>query len=448
MITKAISRRNVLRGLAAAPVLSSLSPFLPSAVVRAAEAPKRLLSIFHPLGFLESAFWPSADPSGYKLSAPMSPLDPWKSQLIFADGIVLHPSPDSGNEHGSGMLANFTGSTVRKDELGMPTTASYDHFIAEHLFAKEQTPHKYLALGVYSTNNDFAGDHCFYSGPGQFYVKDNDPASVFQTLFGKLSGGMIDNTALLRAKAEKKSIIDYVKGDLDRICRKVGAQEKIKCDAHLESIRGMERALAALDDGKTECSKPAAPPSSVEDTAKIIGAQSDMIAAAFACDQTRVISLTMGHSNGNLDPVPGFDLHGVTHAVGDSPKDPAPVEKHKVHDQFIATQFAQLLKKLDSYKEGNGSMLDNTLIVMCSDTTTRHGGPTAPGAHEHRRMTYLLAGGGNFAFKTGRHIKLANPNDPKKTSQHRLLTSVSKAFGRPVDKVGNFDPGSGPLPGL
>ena len=68
--------------------------------------------------------------------------------------------------------------------------------------------------------------------------------------------------------------------------------------------------------------------------------------------------------------------------------------------------------------------------------------------HHHSRMTYLLAGGGNFAFKTGRHVKLASPNDPKKTSQHRLLTSISQAFGRQVDKVGNFDPASGPLAGL
>src|SRR5688500_2570760 len=99
MVTKAVSRRHILRGIAAAPLLSSLSPFLPSAVVRAADAPKRLLTIFQPLGFLESGFWPSADPSGYKLSSHMNAFEPWKSQLIFPDGVILHPAPGGGNEH-------------------------------------------------------------------------------------------------------------------------------------------------------------------------------------------------------------------------------------------------------------------------------------------------------------------------------------------------------------
>ena len=435
-MSQRISRRNILRGIAAAPVLSGLSPFLPSGVVHAAEAPKRLLTIFHPMGWLEPTFWPTPDGTGFKLDPTMAALEPWKSKLIFPDGLLLRAPP--GNEHFSGMSAVFTGA---KD-----TMASYDYLIAEHLYAQEKTPHKYLALGVQAINNNFGGDHCFYSGPGKYFIKDNEASSVFDTVFSRLqTSGMVDDGALARVKAEKKSVIDLVKADLDRICRKVGAQEKIKCEAHLDSIRAMELNLANMASPMT-CSKPPRPSSGDQITQKM-EAQFDMIAAAFACDQTRVVSLTMGQCNGGLDVIPGVNQHGTTHAVGDAPNDPTPVENHKRMDQFLATRYAQLFKKLDAYKEGNGSLLDNTLIVLASDTTT-HLNPTTRGAHNHKRMTFLMAGGSNFAFRTGRHIKVANPNDKTKSTHHRLLVSVSRAFGRTVDKIGDNDPSSGPLPEL
>jgi Protein of unknown function (DUF1552) len=439
-MSKAYSRRNVLGGLAAAPVLSALSPFLPVGMVSAATPPKRLLTIFHPMGYLESTFWPTSDASGYKLDANMAALEPWKSKLIFPDGIVLHNS--GGNAHGAGVVAVFTGSSPKPL---YPSSPSYDYLIAEHLYAQEKTPHKYLALGVDAHNNAHEANHAFYTGPGKYIVKDNSPASVFDTVFSRLAGtGMVDESAILRAKAQKKSVIDLIKSDLDRICRKVGAQEKAKCEAHLDSIRAMELNLATLPAPMT-CTKPARP--SGGGFAQTADAQFDMIAAAFACDQTRVASITMGHCNGGIDVVSGVNQHDTTHAVGDRAGDPGPVNDHKRLDQVFTQRWAQLFKKLDSYKEGNGSLLDNTLVLISSDTTTGMAAGSR-GAHQHRRMTFLMGGGANFAFKTGRHIKLASPNDKAKTSHHRLLTSISRAFGLNVNKVGDFDPSSGPLEGL
>ncbi len=442
-MSQRISRRHILRGIAAAPVLSGLSPFLPAGMVRAADAPKRLLTIFHPMGWLEPTFWPTADGTGFKLDPVMAALEPWKSKLIFPDGLLLRAPP--GNEHGCGMGAVFTGSLNHPGDPGLPTTASYDYLIAEHLYQQHQTPHKYLALGVQAVNNNFGGDHCFYSGPNKYFIKDNAPASVFDTVFSRLqTSGMVADGALARVKAEKKSVIDLVKADLDRICRKVGAQEKIKCEAHLDSIRAIELNLANMASPMT-CSKPARP--SGDELTQKMEAQFDMIAAAFACDQTRVVSLTMGQCNGGLDVIPGVNQHNTTHAVGDAPNDPTPVENHKRIDQYLATRYAQLFKKLDAYKEGNGSLLDNTLVVMASDTTT-HVNPRTRGPHNHSRMTFLMAGGSNFAFPTGRHIKIANPSDKTKSTHHRLLVSISRAFGRTVDKIGDNDPSSGPLPEL
>lgn len=443
-MSQRFSRRNILSGLAAAPVLSALSPFLPVGMARAADAsaPKRLLTIFHPMGWLESTFWPTPDGTSFKLDPVMAPLEPWKSKLIFPDGLLLRAP--GGNEHGRGMSSVFTGSGFSPGGPELATGASYDYLIAEHLYAQFKTPHKYLPLGVNAVNNNFGGDHCFYSAPGRYFIKDNEAASVFDTVFSRLqTTGMVDDGALARVKAQKKSVIDLVKADLDRICRKVGAQEKIKCEAHLDSIRAMEMNLANIA-APTTCSKPARPASGDELSQKM-AAQFDMIAAAFACDQTRVISLTMGQCNGGLDLVPGVNQHDTTHKLGDAPNEPSHVENHKRIDNYLATGYAQLFKKLDAYKEGNGSLLDNTLIVMASDTTSGMGLVNVRGAHRHSRMTYLVAGGGNFAFRTGRHLKIANPSDKTRSTHHRLLVSVSRAFGLNVDKIGDYDPSSGPL---
>lgn len=437
-MSNAISRRGILGGLAAGPLLSALSPFLPVGMAKAADVPKRLLVIFHPMGYLESTFWPTADGTGYKLDPTMAALDPWKSKLLFPDGLLLHAA--SGNEHGMGMSAVFTGSAPKGQ---YPNSASFDYAIAEHLYAQEKTAHKYLALGVDAHNNSHEANHCFFSGPGKYLVKDNSPASVFDTLFSRLQAkGTVNEADLARIKLQKKSVIDLMKADLDRICSKVGGQEKIKCEAHLESIRGIETKLASMDSSKQGCEKPARPQG--DSLAQRTDAQFDMIAAAFACDQTRVVSLTMGHCNGGLDVVSGVNHHDTTHHVGDRPNDPNPVADHKRIDQFFTTRWAQLFKKLDAYKEANGSLLDNTLVVIGSDTTTGMG-TGSRGAHKHRRMTYLLAGGSNFAFQTGRHIKMAAPNDKMKSTQHRLFVSISRKFGMNVDKVGDYDPSSGPL---
>ena len=179
----------------------------------------------------------------------------------------------------------------------------------------------------------------------------------------------------------------------------------------------------------------------------------DIIAAAFACDLTRTSSLQIGVCDGFGDIGGYANQHNTTHNSG-SGASQTTLDDHKKWDRYYADHFAYLLGKLDSIKEGNGTLLDNTLIVFGTDTTT---GRTFsnPGAHAFYRFPLWLAGGGNFAFKTGRYLKLPTGPDPlspaavgKWLPHQRLLTSVVRAFGVNVDKFGSMDPGTGPLPGL
>jgi hypothetical protein len=446
------SRRQALASLGA-----GLLPFVPVAA-RAANvmAPQRLLVVFSPMGYLEDTFWPTRTPDGgFTLGPTMSALAELKSKLIYLDGLILYGAswyfPDDDNEHGSGMAMAFTGSK----KMNYATGPSVDQVVAQGIAAQARTPYKSLALGV---NSPSPGGHtsCFFSASQQPMNAQKSPKAVFDSIFAGLQPPSTtgptpaDDAAFQRRRMQKQSVIDMVRADLNRICARVGAEEADKCQAHLDALRAVEQRLQATRPvAATGCTKPAAP--AAGDLASTIHAQMDLIASAFSCDLTRVATLQLGFCDGGLDMIPGINHHSTTHAVGDTKGAPGPIADHQKIDRWFADRWAYLLKRLDGIKEANGSLLDNTLILFGSDTTTSTS--YAFGAHQHWRFPFWLAGGGNFAFKTGRLLTFdhpthtdRNPPDAKLWTPHnRLLVSICRAFGLDVSTFGNMDPGTGPL---
>jgi hypothetical protein len=188
-----------------------------------------------------------------------------------------------------------------------------------------------------------------------------------------------------------------------------------------------------------------------------VHAQMDLIVAAFACDMTRSASLQLGICDGGMDDaVPGVNQHGTAHSTGPGVTE-ATLEDHRKFDRWYAARWAYLLNKLDSIKEGNGTLLDNTLIVFSSDTFTQQGVIGNFGAHGSRRIPMWMAGGGAFAFKTGQAINIEGLGRRAGSTttlarewvaHHRLLTSICQAFGMPNESFGGNDPGKGVIPQL
>ena len=448
------TRRQLLTSLLGAGAAARLLPMFPADAFAQAAAPKRLLCVSHPMGWLENDFFPArTSDTEFSLGASVAALGDWKSKLVFLDGLMLYGAewffPDDDNEHASGAAMAFTGS---KKE-GFATGASIDGAIADALVGQGvKTPYKSLALGV---NAPAPAPHtsCFFAGPQQPINPQNSPKAVFDTVFKSVMAAnapAADVAAAARLLRQKRSVIDLVRGDLTRVCARVGAAERDKCDAHLQGIRDIENRLAARTPpagGGAICAKPEAP---VEgDLVATVHQQMDLLTAAFSCDLTRVATLQLGHCDGGLSQIPGVNHHDTTHAVGDAATSAGPIEDHKKIDRWHADRFAYLLRKLSSVREGNGTLLDNTLVLFGSDTTT--GQTLSLGAHQHWRFPFFLAGGGNFAFRTGRALKytmgkLGNLEDSRRwTAHNRLLVSVGNAFDMNLSKFGNSDPGSGPL---
>ncbi len=200
------------------------------------------------------------------------------------------------------------------------------------------------------------------------------------------------------------------------------------------------------------CAKPGVPTAS-SDPQVDIRSQMDLIKAAFSCDLTRVMTLQIGGADGAFT-LPGFsNQHDTTHAVAASTSG-STVDNHKRWDSWWASQWAYLLEQLNSVSEGDGTLLDNTLIVFGSDTTS--GQSLNAGAHQSYRFPIWIAGGSKFAFRTGRVVKLPYPNvkdfgrgiGNQWTYHNALLVSVAQAMGLNIDKFGTWDQGRGPVPGL
>jgi len=432
--------------VAGAATAASLFPFLPvGARAQSAAAPSRLLVVFSPMGYLESGFFPTGSVADFQLGETMTALEQYKSQLIYLDGMSVHGAqwyfPDDDNEHGSGMAMAFTASSKQ----GYASGPSFEQLIADKLYADHPTQFRSIGLGV-NAPEPSGHTSCFFSAAQQPVNAQNSPTAAFDALFKNLPTDMPgDDQALVRLRAQKQSVIDLVRGELNDVCGRIGAQEKDKCEAHLSALRQLETRLAG--GGVTECTKPAPPAG--DDLVQRIESQMDIITSAFTCDLTRVATLQLGFCDGGLDMIPGLNHHDITHATGDTKLAPDVVDKHKQIDRWFADRWAYLLEKLSAVQDVNGSLLDNTLIVFGSDTTT--GTSKEIGAHQLSRFPFWLAGGKNFAFPTGRYLKYAHPADDSKDNvaawqaNSRLFVSILQKFGIQQDKFGNMDPGSGTL---
>lgn len=449
MAKRSCDRRDLLRfGLTG--VLGSLVP----RAAWAASDPKRLLVIFTSMGWLEEFFWPmrrSDDDFSFGSDHANAAWAPFTKQLLFLDGLNVHgmhyalDQPD--NEHGKGIKMIFTGAKTNDDSLFTAQGPSIDHVVAQQIGGS--TRFRNVVLGVATGSGKHA--NAFWSGGGQPVAAEQDVSASFNRLFSGFAGGSMPSDAAGRSQARlrKQSVIDMVRADLEATRAKLGPSQRPKIEAHLEAVRSLERRIADDAVVTAGCMKPAEPKPS--DKGAAIRAHMDTIVAAFSCDLTRVAGLQIGHADGG--PTPEGDRHNTAHSTGGGSKTAA--ETYRKQDAWMAGHVLHLFEAMSRVKENNGTLLDNTLVLFGTDTQgwMRGGG----GVHASLRTPMFVAGGGNFAFKPGRHLMVSSAwkaterngsNDKTIPSHHRVLVSVAQKFGVNTQTFGNLDPGSGPLAGL
>lgn len=463
MIKPESSRRKFIQSVVGGAAASKLMTLLPHAAFAQGAAPKRLLCVFHPMGYLENTFWPTGEGASFTLGESQQALTPFKSKLLYVDGLMnssgawwdsrwkANEKANLDNEHGNGIAGTFTGSWKQGAHAA---SASIDQVVANSLYAQSPTTYKSIALGA-SAGSDYHGNAFFLSAgnPVKPMLSTNQ---AFDTLFAnlKVQSGTAppDNTLFLKQKLQKQRLVDNARAELKAVCDRVGTAEKQMCEAHFDGIDQLEARLKRSDAPvAVGCSKPGASQDSSDPQAGV-RRRMDLIRSAFACDLARVATLQLGNADNAFDVSGLVGQHDATHAMGPGASGTA-VANHKKWDVWWASQWAYLLEQLDSVKEGNGTMLDNTLILFGSDTTTGQHSVIGQGAHYFYRFPIWMAGGANFAFKTGRSVKLSYPKTapaegswgPSWTYHNALLLAVARTFGLNLNAFGTMDQGKGPL---
>lgn len=433
-----LSRRAVLRGAGAAlalPFLESLGfrRFIASA--QAAPPPQRLLFYYVPNGMHMPAFTPAATGTEYTLPPILSPLAPFKNELLILSGLTNLPGrPDGAGDHAGGTSAFLTCAKANKSDSDIRLGVSVDQLAAAALGAGTRFPSLQLGLdGGSSGGVCDSGYGCAYttniswSGPRTPLPKMSDPRVVFDVLFRGEDQGQTPEQ-LERRRQQRKSVLDLVRSDATRLSARLGGADRRKLDEYLSAVRQVE---SRIEGAIPICGAAKRPADTLrfDETAR---AMADLMVLAFSCDLSRVVSYMWGNGLSNRSYA-FVGAPGAHHELSHHQNNPDTLAKLQTINTYEMQLLAYLLDGLTKAKEAGGSLLDRTLIVLSSDVSDGN-------RHNHDDMPLLLVGRLGSAITPGRHLRY--PGQPLSN----LYLSILQAIGAPQPRFG--DDSTGPLSGL
>jgi hypothetical protein len=448
MNKRAMTRRSFLRGAGGAVVGLPLLASLGARAQANPQFPLRFIVMLHPNGTKPEEWFPTAGASEteFTLKRILQPLVPFQDRLLITSGIDM-PAVDigPGEPHQSGMGGVLTGWHLLDGDFvggdgslaGWGAGVSVDQRIAE--VVGMDTPFRSLELGVRADHPAGQGEvrnRMIYLGPEQPLAPENQPLVAFDRLFTDLQ---TDVTALAQLRAHRRSVIDAVTQQFTALQPRLGHADRQKLDSHLTLVRDLEQRLQG-DGMVQDCTVPAEPAamaSNDENTMPAVTtAQMDLIVAAMTCDLTRVASVQFSNGQNHirfpwLAPQSLGDGHTLSHA---GPSNAEATEEWIARDNWYAQQLAYLMTQLDSVPEGDGTLLDNTIILWVNELAVGN-------THSHQNMPFLIAGGAGGKLNMGRYLQYTN------ASHVDLLNTMLTAFDI-QDTIGNPDFATGPLAGM
>ena len=435
---KAIDRRTLLRGLGAAlslPLLDCMVPALTLAAKTAAAPIKRFGVVYTPNGIMMKNWTPAAEGASFELSSTLSPLAPFQDRLLVLSGLNSTPPIMPGNEP-TGVHARAS-TRFLSDIQPKPTEGADLHagISIDQIAANQFGQHTQLAsleLGLESADSGGAGDPGFskvydatisWRGPTTPLPMEHNPRAVFERLFGD-SGSTTPQARLARLQQER-SILDSVSQTAAQLERELGPADRSKLSEYFEAVRDVERRIQKAEEQNTRelptMEHPAGVPTVYSEHVKLMY---DLLVLAYQADLTRIVSFMTGHEfTGQTFPEAGVpDAH---HAISHHQGNPASLAKLARIDAFKVSLFAYFLEKMRSTRDGDGSLLDHSIIVYGA-------GMSDGNAHDPKNLPVLLVGGGCGTLKSRRHIRY-----PKGTPLANLHIALMSKLGVHLDNIGD-----------
>jgi len=378
---------------------------------------------------------------GLGLSECLQPLGELAGECVFIKGLTMG-STDEGS-HPGGAQKLLTGMDRGEGE-------SIDRSLARTAGASD--PHPHIYLGAMANHAGAGGDkHVSYVGAGHTVPPEDDPVRAFSRLFRDVMPR--EPSAPVPLWNPRRSILDISRREIADLDARIGARERTKLALHLEAIREVEGRLSTeLPLAPSTCEDPSVAfggvdPEQLYDPAlfpAILRAQTDVMITAMACGLSRVgviqgshhtSELIMSRFAGSEMHDPGFDMrsHQASHYGANHDPGNRLFTDFVLQRRWWVAQFRYLLEQLQMRPEGEGTMLDHSLVLLCTEVSDGN-------THSHADMPFVLAGGAGGCVSTGRVLEAPG------RSHCELLLAIAHAMGQRFDSYGSG--GHEPLPGL
>lgn len=434
-----INRRTILQGLGTAMALPLLEAMRPARSVFAAEAPKgpvRMGFVFFPNGVIQRDWAPSGGDSSLSLdSKSLSPLKPHAGDLIAFHGLAQHhgrANGDGAGDHARNASVFLTGAQPFKTAgANIKVGVSVDQAAAAEVGKRTRLPS--LELGTVRGRNAGgcdSGYSCAYSSniswktPSTPMAKEINPRLVFERMFGDTSKREEEQDRARRA-LYRRSVLDLVSEDAANLRKKLGGTDRQKLEEYFTSVRELEERIArAATAEPVEVPDIELPGGVPREHATHVDLMYDLMALAFQTDTTRICSFMVENAGANRsypEVGVGAGWHSLSHHQS---KEDKMADIQKI-DRFYVERFARFIGKLKSVREGNGTLLDNSMIL--------YGSAIGDGnRHSHHDLPILLAGRGGGTIRTGRYLEY-----PQDTPLNNLFVSMTDRMGCTVEVLGD-----------
>ena len=437
---KSLPRRAFLRGTGAAlalPFLDAMAPAMAGPANPALTPPIRLGFVYVPNGVidLQGEWTPKSEGAGFEFASTMKALEPFRERLMVLSGLAQlngRSLGDGGGDHARAGASWLTGAHPTKAEgAGIYAGVSADQIAAQELGNATQLASLELGLeepGVVGGCD--SGYSCAYTNTVSWRtpttpmpVEDN-PRRVFERLFG--DGGSSDTKTRLAQLKEQRTILDFVREDVARLTAGLGPRDRTKLDEYLEAIRDLERRIekaeaqsASIDVPVVE--RPSGIPDQFEEHAKLM---IDLQALAYQTDMTRVITFMMAREGSNRS-YPSIGVSDAHHPCTHHQNNPEKIAKTIKINELHVQMFAYMLEKMRSTPDGDGSLLDHSMIVYGSSIGDGN-------KHTHHDLPIVVAGAGAGKLQGGRHLRYRY-----ETPMNNLLLTLLEKAGVPAESLGD-----------
>jgi hypothetical protein len=426
---RSIPRRTFLRGVGAGvalPLVDAMVPALTQAAQTAASPRLRVGFVYIPHGVIMRQWTPAAAGADFEFTPILKPLEPFRQSLVVVSNLTR---AEVSSNHAVSAACWLTGTPPKRtDGPDFRAGVSIDQVIATQIGQDTTFPSLEVATEDFSglVGACDPGYSCAYMNtlnwqtPTTPLPMEVNPRVVFERLFG---GGGTAEQRLARMRTDR-SLLDFVADDLSHLQRELGRGDGRKLDDYLTNVREIERRIQRAEQtARTQADVPAAPVGVPESYVEHVALLFDLLALALQTDQTRVFTFMMAREVSQRT-YPEIGVTEPHHSISHHGNRPAAIEGHAKLNAYHLSMVAKFLEKLRTMPDGDGSLLDHSLIMYGSGMSDGNGHTGSP-------LPHVLIGGASGRMKGNRHVVM-----PENTPMANLLLAVAQKSGVEQDRFG------------